>query len=98
MNYEEALREWGKRKLASYRVDLSQVDPASISVDFDLDPGYSCCGGSNPDCYCSFAEGASLEATVSYRETKARSRTKSLRCGYLDFGETLRELFEADGR
>lgn len=80
MKYEEAIKLWAAKKLG--------IDPASVeSVWFDIDQGYQCCGGSDPDCYCSFAESPSLEANIA-----TSKGTQVL--GYLDMGQVLREVFE----
>lgn len=54
MNYDEALEEWGRRKILE--VYPKHNKNKVVSVSFELDEGYACCGGQNPECYCSFAE------------------------------------------
>ncbi len=90
MKYEEALRRWGAGKA---RVE----DWENIEVDFDMDPGYACCGGRDEGCYCSFAESASLNVNVYH--TKLVNKYNKKRVVYTDnlnydMTTFLRELFE----
>jgi hypothetical protein len=61
--YETALRAWGAQKLKSYYREA--FDPETVDVKLDFDPGYACCGGRDPDCYCSYAESASVNIVIS---------------------------------
>ena len=95
ISYEEASRRWGIEKLNTYPALLKKVDKDSVTVDFEMDPGYNCCGGSDPDCYCSFAESPQMTAKISYRGLgKTRGPKPSITITYIDFAETLREMFE----
>lgn len=64
MKYDEALKEWGRIKLNRVYLDCD-VSADSVSVEMDFDEGYTCCGGSIPDCYCSFAESPSASMSIS---------------------------------
>jgi uncharacterized protein (DUF779 family) len=65
MKYEDALREWGARRLEGlYGKDLI-VDRSTVTVDMEFDEGYACCGGSDPNCYCSFAESPRASVEIS---------------------------------
>ncbi len=90
LTYEDAVRKWGATKLDGYSNIRGKYDEASVSVDFELDSGYACCGGSDPNCYCSFAESPSMKAYVSYKSLKGR--TEKIVISYIDFAETLREV------
>jgi hypothetical protein len=95
ISYEEAARRWGIEKLNAYPAVRKNLDEDSVSVDFVMDEGYACCGGSDPDCYCSFAESPKLTAVVSYRVLgKSRGPKPSITLTYIDFAETLKEMFE----
>ena len=90
MNYEEALKRWGAGKAGTEEWE-------DIDVEFDMDPGYACCGGSDPDCYCSFAESPRMNVNV-YCKKKVNKYYKrmivyssSLEYDMLSF---LEELFE----
>ena len=88
MNYELAVQHWGKWKLEQshlrrnewykeskspyYDEDALNIDVSTVVVDFVFDEGYACCGGSNPDCYCSYAESPKCEITI---RGEARGRT-----------------------
>lgn len=77
MTYDEVVKVWAGETLS--------VDPASItSVQFDMTEGYACCGGRDPDCYCSYAESPRLEANVFFAGKK-RPQT----IDYIDFTSTL---------
>lgn len=101
MKYDEALRLWGKKRIedhwaGSYRPVELDIDPATVTVTMDFNAGYACCGGSDPDCYCSFAESPS--ATV-----KIYGTTRDGWSGYnvdidaddFDFASVLKEIVEA---
>lgn len=62
MGYEDALKRWGKRRLDEY--NKTNVDVEDVVVTFDYDEGYACCGGRDPECYCSFAESPSFNVNV----------------------------------
>ncbi len=95
LTYEDAIKRWGIAKLNDYRPDIKgKFDEASVSVSFEIDRGYSCCGGSDPNCYCSFAESPSMEAYVLYKDLKGKSGT--LEVAHIDFAETLREMLESE--
>ncbi|AXF51615.1 hypothetical protein CONSTELLA_125 [Mycobacterium phage Constella] len=81
MKYEEAAKIWAAR---NFGIDARTIK----SVKFDLDPGYACCGGTNPDCYCSYAEAPSIEVTIHH---PSGGQTKGL--GW-DMTSILRGLFE----
>ena len=102
MNYEEAVKRWGARKL-----DQSGYGPYGKNADaFDLvevearfDEGYACCGGADPSCYCSLAESPSAEVIVRGRgllDGKPQGEwTYSIDVEDFDFATFLREVLEA---
>lgn len=107
MSYEAALQEWGARQieaerqrenkcLASYRgarpYDETPVRRETVSVVFDFTEGYDCCGGSDPDCYCSYAESPRAEVSISARDTAGQYRARSIPLADFDFVTVLREL------
>jgi hypothetical protein len=61
MKYEEALKRWGASQINMPK-DATWKD---VSVTFDWDEGFACCGGTNPGCYCSYARSPSFEVSVS---------------------------------
>jgi hypothetical protein len=100
MQYEDALREWGARKLeASYRVHKSEtVSRPSVVVKFTFNKGYACCGGTDPDCYCSFAESPSAEVVAEGFTTTGKLVSATILDHWdFDFGKVLQELVEAGG-
>lgn len=58
---DEALQEWGRRKL---KERYPGVEHHIVNVDVEIDPGYQCCGGSDPHCYCSYAESPSIQVEI----------------------------------
>lgn len=103
MKYDEALEAWGALKLKEYRTDLQGLEFEAVSVSMDFSEGYACCGGRNPDCYCSFAEAPRAEVNIigyvkegsKYSDYGAVSRTIDL--ADFDFTTVLREICEAAG-
>lgn len=98
MKYEDALKKWGILKLGTHR-NLGQfTEIVDVKVDMDFNEGYSCCNGSDPDCYCSFAESPSCNIAIT--GTGISKDGKSVRLGYnidandFDFATMIKELFE----
>lgn len=83
MEYNEALGRWGAAKAGE--------DPnlwEQFSVDLEVNPGYACCGGRDEGCYCSYAESPSVELVIRHNGRTIYTDR------YLDFTETVREIFE----
>jgi len=95
MNSDEALQEWGRRKLL---VVYPGTEYSEVEVDVDIDPGYNCCGGSDPDCYCSYAESPSMQIEIVgfYGPETVRHRMQSHRIETgeynYDFHRLIREI------
>lgn len=99
MNYEDALREWGARNLEKDNKGLV-IDRSTVQVDMEFDPGYACCGGRDPDCYCSFAESPSADVTITGRREgvkKGQTFTYRIGCYEFDFATILKEIIIAGG-
>ena len=101
MQYEDALRLWGATKLASrYNVPLNELDPDLVKIEMIFDEGYQCCGGRDPDCYCSFAESPSADVLITYRGTAGPiDRQSAYRISSYDFNfvDILGEIVAAGG-
>ena len=97
MQYEVALREWGALRLEGLHSRTGVVvDRSTVSVRFDFDEGYACCGGSDPNCYCSFAESPRAEVVVTGRTVgDERSLHWSLPASDFDFASVLSEIVAA---
>ena len=92
MNYEDALKAWGLTKLKEWYPN-DKINPDDVVVRMNFNPGYACCGGSDPLCYCSFAESPSAEVRV---EAWPRSWVMSVE--NFDFATVLKEICDvADG-
>jgi hypothetical protein len=60
------LQLWGAKKLLNvYGMKNKIISPASVKVEMEFNEGYACCGGSDPDCYCSYAESPSANVAIS---------------------------------
>ena len=83
MQYEEALKRWGADIL--HRPD----EWRDVHVRMNFEEGFACCGGSDPLCYCSFAESPRAEVIIT-------STTRSTRIDLedFDFAEVLRQIVE----
>lgn len=80
MQYEEALKRWGLKKLNTTQryvlkerghggyeqVNLIAGEWPNVTVEMNFNEGYACCGGNDPDCYCSFAESPSAEVQITH--------------------------------
>lgn len=95
MQYEDALKVWGKQKLES--AGYKNIDPATVTVIMDFNEGYACCGGTNPDCYCSFAESPSANVLIrGTRQTGGEARYEISHWSF-DFVKILQEIVQAGG-
>lgn len=93
MKYETALQLWGAEKLATYNsTEKRDIVLSSVSVKFTFDEGYSCCGGSDPNCYCSFAESPSAEVRITGTNTSNHYLCYTMDVEDFDFATVLGEL------
>ena len=100
MNYETALIKWAEKKIVEnwYRGSLLVLDPETVQVTLVFDKGFACCGGSNPDCYCSLATSPRAEVRVTAQTTAGGGVYYNIEPDDFDFTTMLRELVEvADG-
>lgn len=95
MKYEDALKCWGYQKIKAQIASDEAVTMNDLGVRMVFSRGYACCGGTDPDCYCSLAESPRAEVTVSARTTKGRYIESSIDLEDFDFVETLKEILEA---
>ena len=90
MNYEEALKVWGANRLSDW--SGVKVNASSVTVVTEFEEGYACCGGNNPDCYCSYAESPSASVVITSSETSNRC---SIDLDDFDFAVVLGEIVAA---
>lgn len=90
MKYEDALQEWGAKKIQEKYCDIAS---RPIVVKMNFNEGYACCGGTDPDCYCSFAESPSAEVNIVDRD----GRSVRIDAEDFDFAKVLGEIIEAGG-
>ena len=95
MKYEEALKVWGAMKLNNYNGGrYGNIDPETVKVSFNFNEGYACCGGSDPDCYCSFAESPRAEVVIRSAES---GQVRTIPMEDFDFAQVLKEIVEVGG-
>lgn len=95
MNYKEAVELWGKAKLETAYPNMS-IDPATVYVDFDFQQGFACCGGRDPDCYCSLAESPSANVKIAGVDAETyTSRSLTIPVEDFDFVKILGEIVSA---
>lgn len=96
MQYNDALREWGALKLEEYEKDV-KIERSSVHVELDFKQGYACCGGRDPDCYCSFAESPSANVTIKGVDAKGHRYNREIDHYSFDFATVLKEIVAAGG-
>ena len=89
MQYEEALKVWGASRLRK-AYPKAKIVPDAVVVSLETNYGYSCCGGSDPDCYCSLAESPS-----GYVEISAGRYSVEIDHYEFDFATILKEIVAA---
>lgn len=87
MQFEKALKVWGAERLSTKR---HTVNPDTVKVEMEFNEGYACCGGTDPDCYCSYAESPSAHVTITSGKLKDRINVEDF-----DFAEILGEIVKA---
>ena len=109
MQYEDALKLWGLKRLADKFATWNPeavIDPESVKVSMYFNEGYPCCGGRDPNCYCSMAESPKAEVHITGWEAGKPRRGRdaglcyTVRIDYddFDFVKVLGEILEvADG-
>lgn len=89
MKYEKAIKIWGAERLSNVR---HTVNPDTVTVTMTFNEGYACCGGSDPDCYCSYAESPSAHVVISSGKYREEINVEDF-----DFVEILGEIVKAAG-
>lgn len=101
MNYEEALKVWGANKLEEWiqpsTKSKTSIVLESVKVDLEFDEGYACCGGRDPDCYCSFAESPSANVEINGVDDRGERHNRKISHWDFDFATILKEIVEAGG-
>lgn len=95
MKYEDALKCWGYRKLKSQLTPPESILMSDIEVRMVFVKGYNCCGGTDPDCYCSMAESPRADVEIWAKTTQGRNVYTNVDLGDFDFVGTLKEILEA---
>ncbi len=101
MEYKDALKAWGKIKLddannGAWRNPALSAILESVKVEFEFDEGNNCCGGSDPDCYCSLAESPSANVRISgIDENSGMVMYTSISHWDFDFARILAEIVDA---
>lgn len=96
MKYEDALKAWGANKIAlKYNFPQKDINPNTVKVNMEFDEGYNCCGGYDPDCFCSFAESPRAEVVITgviHYDNDYREICASIPIEDFDFATILKEL------
>ncbi len=107
LQYEKALQVWGAQQLQkSYQYahmtkthGPMMVDKKTVTVEMDFDEGNNCCGGSDPDCYCSLAESPSasikIQGMASFNNHEAFLAEEEISHYNFDFVQILGEIVDA---
>jgi len=93
MQYEDALKAWGLTRLK--QAGYKSIDPKTVIVSMDFSEGYACCGGTDPDCYCSFAESPRAEVLITADQTEYYTAQTSIPLDQFDFTQILGEIVNA---
>lgn len=89
MKYEKALKVWGANRLSTpHRV----IDPIDVTVSMEFNEGYACCGGTDPNCYCSYAESPSANVVIAAGKVRETIDVEDF-----NFAEVLGEIVKAAG-
>lgn len=94
MNYEQALRLWGLRRLQAEYPRARDFDPESVTVEMQFNEGFACCGGRDPDCYCSYFESPSASVQIRGRSKSERIYTSSIDAADFNFARILGEIVD----
>lgn len=98
MEYTEALALWGEMKLRELGYTGDRFE--GIKVDIEVNPGYNCCGGTDPECYCSLVESARAYVEITAKVVNGSS-VDTIRCEAdpygSDFSTILREICAVGG-
>lgn len=98
MHYELALKFWGHSKLEPLLKKNETIVLNQIDIGMDFSEGYGCCGGTDPDCYCSLAESPAADVSISAYTSKGRRVEHTISADCFDFVTVLKEIVEvADG-
>lgn len=104
--YERALGLWGAARLNAHFDRLlrsgyplavpERVGPEDVRVEFHFEEGYSCCGGRDPSCYCSYAQSPVAEVRIT--DTRpAEGSVVTIDAADFDFTTVLGEIIAAAG-
>lgn len=94
LTYDEAVQVWAKNYAAQDK-SFKHKDAYKYRVDVEVNEGYACCGGRDPQCYCSYAESPS--AYIGITITDGSILVKQIELRYKDMAEVVREIIVAGG-
>jgi hypothetical protein len=98
LRYDEAVKVWGAGRLSCWSCrDTARIDTSTVTVEFDFDEGYACCGGTDPSCYCSFAEAPRADVLICGSCVCGETARSSIGIDSFDFHGILREIVESGG-
>lgn len=88
--YDEQIKVWAAEK---YNIPLDEI--TSVSMVSEFNEGYDCCGGRDPDCYCSLAESASMYLRVMVNRINNPAKVDLIDMRFGDINKMIQEIFEA---
>lgn len=101
MLYEDALELWGAAKLRESGTLNKDLEFKNVRVEMDFNEGYNCCGGSDPSCYCSFAESpranVAITGVIVGTHRDGHIATRDIPADDFDFLDVLGEIVRAGG-
>ena len=97
MKYDDALKAWGAIRLErEHRHGYGgHIDRSTVDVQMNFSEGNPCCGGTNPDCYCSMAESPRAEVVITGRNRSGWRYTTTISLEDFDFTKILGEIVNA---
>ena len=85
---EEAIVAYAKTK-------FSVTDIVRAEIYLETNQGFSCCGGRDPECYCSLAEGASSYLQLTAYDSNKKHHTMQI---HESFATILEEIIKIGNR
>lgn len=89
-SYDEQIVKWATKR---YCIEQGRV--TSVKMTNEYNEGYACCGGTDPNCYCSFAESATMNLKVEVFQNSTRLEVDRIDMMYGDINKIIQEIFEA---
>lgn len=96
MKYNDALKFWGKSRIEAV-YPKSVIGVYTVDVQMNFDEGWPCCGGRDPECYCSMAESPTANVTIKGQDAYGTIKVVTIDQDSFDFADILSEIVDAAG-